>query len=337
MSCFKPLLTTDLITTPLILNKSFEFRSTESFNSNNVGIDIFIGQNITSSYFDPLREEKTGNIKRYYKRQVYDSIKRLYYSNYLSSSFGDTPSTGSAIGNGYYIDADGSQLEIFTGPRDTTNNYNYLSNTLIPTRSFNTEPNKNIGVISIPSNLFGEHIKLGSFKYTVKDGSNYYHLVDDKNGNIFLSGSFSTDLHVGNIIYEHGTIIITDSGSLFKSEYGDTDYGGSIYGFDFTIESFLNSGQATCSFASTLTKYEMQISCNVDADDFTFPTNPSALSGSSVEIPYDFVRQDYFNPYVTCVGLYNQSFELLAVAKMSQPIPLSNTTDTNFIINLDMY
>ncbi len=337
MSCFKQLLTTDLITTPLTLNKSFEFKGTESFNASNVNIDIFVGQNITSSYFNPNTETKTGNIKRYYRRQVFDSVKRLYYSNYLTSSFGDNVATGSSVGNGYSIDVNGQEIEYYIGPRETTNNYNFLSNTLIPTRSFNSEPNKTIGLISIPSNLFGEYIKLGSFRYTVKDGDRSYYLIDDEKGNIFLSGSFSEPLHVGNIIYEHGAIIITDSGSIFKSDYDDSDYGGAIYGFDFTIESFLNSGEATCSFSSTLTKYEMQISCNVDADDFTFPTNPSALTGSSVEIPYDFVRQDYFNPYVTCVGLYNQNFELLAVAKMSQPIPLSNTTDTNFIINLDMY
>jgi hypothetical protein len=40
-------------------------------------------------------------------------------------------------------------------------------------------------------------------------------------------------------------------------------------------------------------------------------------------------------PYITTVGLYNENQELLAVAKLSQPLPTSRTTDTTIVINLD--
>ena len=50
----------------------------------------------------------------------------------------------------------------------------------------------------------------------------------------------------------------------------------------------------------------------------------------------DFATGSYFSPYVTTVGLYNNDKELLAVGKLAQPLPLSSTTDTNIIINLDL-
>jgi hypothetical protein len=35
------------------------------------------------------------------------------------------------------------------------------------------------------------------------------------------------------------------------------------------------------------------------------------------------------------IGLYNDNKELLAVAKLSQPLPVSPTTDTTILINID--
>jgi hypothetical protein len=51
---------------------------------------------------------------------------------------------------------------------------------------------------------------------------------------------------------------------------------------------------------------------------------------------YGFTTSSYFSPYVTTVGLYNNNYELLAVAKLSQPLPLSQVTDTTILVNLDL-
>jgi len=50
---------------------------------------------------------------------------------------------------------------------------------------------------------------------------------------------------------------------------------------------------------------------------------------------YGFVTASYFNPYVTTVGLYDDEQNLLAVGKLSQPLPTSTTTDTTILINID--
>ena len=52
-------------------------------------------------------------------------------------------------------------------------------------------------------------------------------------------------------------------------------------------------------------------------------------------MPYDFATGSYFSPYVTTVGMYNDDHELLAVGKLSQPLPTSQTTDTTILVNID--
>ena len=48
-------------------------------------IDRFIGLN-TSSLFNPLTDPLTGHVSIQYQRLVYNSIKQLYYSNFLNST-----------------------------------------------------------------------------------------------------------------------------------------------------------------------------------------------------------------------------------------------------------
>jgi hypothetical protein len=62
--------------------------------------------------------------------------------------------------------------------------------------------------------------------------------------------------------------------------------------------------------------------------------NPTIISGSEGQM-YDFATGSYFAPYVTTVGLYDESYNLLAVAKLAKPLPTSRTTDTTILINFD--
>ena len=50
---------------------------------------------------------------------------------------------------------------------------------------------------------------------------------------------------------------------------------------------------------------------------------------------YNFATGSDFSPYVTTIGLYNGSYQLVAVGKLAQPIPISLYTDTTFVVNFD--
>jgi hypothetical protein len=62
--------------------------------------------------------------------------------------------------------------------------------------------------------------------------------------------------------------------------------------------------------------------------------NPTITSDTSGSLKPFAISSD-FAPYVTTVGLYNGSNELLAVAKLAKPLPLSATADTTIVIRYD--
>jgi hypothetical protein len=317
MSIYKPFLTTDVVVSPFNVNKQFSFIGAANLTGSG-GIDRYIGKNVTASLWTS-GSYPTGQISIQDQILVYRSVKELYYSNYLLDDDGSPAGTAS-------FNTDGT----ITGPAYTPNYYNYLSTTLPANRYFPTGSDDIVGVITIPSNMFGEYVKPGSL--TLSDG--IYNLHDDGNGNV-ITGS----LKVGDIIYEHGMIILTNDGIPGQDGYGFVTYEGGSYGVGDVsfINDFITTPNITCSFESTVTIYETQYKCTIRQNEFNFSQNPSLISGSSNSgIISSFATGSYFDPYVTTVGLYDNAYNLLAVAKLAQPLPLSSVTDTSILINLDL-
>ena len=127
MSVFKPFTTSDIISTPFKLNKTFSYNGISEVTSS--GIDIFIGVNTPPTLFTP-NSNLTGYISPQNSYLVYNSIKHLYYSNFLENMDG-SPSTP------VIFNADGT----VTGGSETTNFQNYLPSTLLAHRLFPTNPN----------------------------------------------------------------------------------------------------------------------------------------------------------------------------------------------------
>ena len=317
MSIFKPFLTSDTIVSPFKVNKSFTFRGNE-LTASNVEIDRYIGKNITSIPW-VSGSNPTGQIHIQDKILVYRSIKELYYSNYLEGVNGSPAGTAS-------FNTDGT----ITGPLYTPNYYNYLTNTLPANRYFPTGSNETIGVFSIPSNLWGEYLQPGSI--IISNGN--ITLRDDGEGSMIFNNQ-----KYGDVIYEHGVIIITSDGYPYTGPYGSGSYGNAIYGLSTInlINSFLTGSNITCSFSSSMTILETQYKCTIRENEFNFSNNPSQISGSlNSGVLYDFATGSFFTPYATTVGLYDNEYNLLAVAKLAQPLPLSAVTDTSILINLDL-
>ena len=300
MGAYKQFLASDIIITPFEVNKGFIFNASEFINSN-VSIDRFLGKNITSPIFDPLTDPTTGYISTQYQRLVYSSIQELYYSNYLSSSYGDKVNRPILIPG---VDTVGDRL---VGSKTNQSYINYSQNTLSYPKFFPTASNASIGIISIPVGLFGDYIQPNSFTFVTPLGQ----LTDDGEGNILSNGNI-----VGNIFYPHGLITVTSAS-------------------DATINDFVTSTFATCSFLSSFKIQETQYKCTIRQNEFSFTLNPSVVSSSAEGTLYGFVTESYFSPYITTIGLYDEMQNLLAIGKLAQPLPSSPTTDTTILINLD--
>ena len=49
----------------------------------------------------------------------------------------------------------------------------------------------------------------------------------------------------------------------------------------------------------------------------------------------DFATASYFSPYISTLGLYNDQLELLAIAKLAQPLKKPQDSDLTFIVRMD--
>jgi hypothetical protein len=330
MSAYKQLLTSDIIVTPFEVHKDFTFTGGNSLVDPSVGIDRLLGQNLEGTLFDPDTDPTTGNLGTQYQRQVYSSIRHLYYTNYLSCSYGDTANLQ------ILIPGRDSSGDVFIGASESTQYYNYPQTTLSYPRYYPTSFGAYIGAISIPARLFGDYINPNTFVFS--NGVTRV-LTDDGEGNILYNNEI-----VGNIFYPHGIITIT-SASLVD------------------ILGFINSSDVTCSFQSSYTIHETQYKCTIRESEFNYTLNPSTFTTISSSltvyetsqnlsfceinfsssttpvynpgIPYGYVTESYFSPFITTVGLYDEQQNLLAIGKLAQPLPVSPTTDTTILINID--
>ena len=301
MSAWKQFLASDIIVNPFVVNKSFTFPYSQWVTGSDdqiVGIDRFLGTNV--NWFED--QSTTGTLTTQYQALIYNSAKQLYYSNFLSSSTGDNvaqpvlvPGAGPS-GSG----------DVFIGQAQSPLYDNFLQSTLTASRYWPTGSGEQIAVISIPSKLFGEYIQPNSFNYTFVSGSTHI-ILDDGEGNL-LSGS----INVGNIIYPQGIAIITNQALASGS---------------------IETTNVTCSFTSSMTIYETQYKCTIRESEFNATLNPSARDSDGTL--NSNVTGSYFSPYVTTVGLYDELQNLLAVGKLAQPLPTSDTTDTTILVNLD--
>jgi len=96
----------------------------------------------------------------------------------------------------------------------------------------------------------------------------------------------------------------------------------------------IHSGSFNLSFKNEHIIYENEIRCIVKESEFNLSYNPSIQSDNSGSL-YNFATSSLFNPYVTTLGLYNDSNELLAVAKFGKPLLISPDTDMTFVIKYD--
>lgn len=231
------------------------------------------------------------------------------------------------------------------------------------------EKQSQIGVVSIPSKLFGDYIQPNSILIEGPTGS----IIDDGEGRLLFKSTASDDTFsymAGNVIYEHGILTIFDAhlpgaagnpgGGSESDFYGTAIYGTSLYGgtgitypsqSSFVVD-WITGSLVTMSFSSSYTLYETQYKLTVNENEFNYTLNPSSISGSTIPtyfsgsiidypntasngVPSPNTTGSYFSPYITTVGLYDEDFELLAVGKLAQPLQSSQVTDTTILVNID--
>ncbi len=189
-----------------------------------------------------------------------------------------------------------------------------------------------LAVLPIPQSYYGEGIKPGTVVLEDETTSKTY--TDDGYSNLLDSGSNVA----GNIFYDRGLVVLTR---------------------DIVSGSILN--QFTLNYRSTKTIFENEIFISVLENEFNVSQNPTAIdydsSGygkiklhsftSSLDgnvkggfADYEYSSSldrtgSYIAPFITTIGLYDDQLNMVAVAKLPQPIKSLPDYPVNFIIRFD--
>ena len=140
---------------------------------------------------------------------------------------------------------------------------------------------------------------------------------------------------VGLIYYQAGIIVLT--ASVFNGSAGQFNYNA---GVPLSVNATLTAStiQATCDqvrrrmmnvqFNNTVELNSTIYFCRANHNEFNYSANPTYLSCSKIRVKNNTIDQPV--TYVTTVGLYSADNELLAVAKLSEP--LKKAPDSELIL-----
>ena len=173
----------------------------------------------------------------------------------------------------------------------------------------------------------------GTTELTVGDyGANTEYRINSPAGEFGIlytaSAPIVTGSGIGLIYYQAGIVVLTASALLFDSI---ADFSGSsISGTADTVRSVWidNDFQNTTELNSTI------YFCRAANSEFNYSSNQTYLSQSQIIVKGGIIDADPVS-YVTSIGLYSPNNELLAVAKLSEPIKKDPATELIFRVRLD--
>ena len=161
-----------------------------------------------------------------------------------------------------------------------------------------------------------------------------------------LSGT--TAPHCGLIFYQAGVVVLT--ASFLTSNSGAVHQSGCLSsslaetGKGHLNEVFTGSAiSASCGeirnrlanieFNNTTELNSAIYFCRANHNEFNYSSNPTYLSGSKIRVKA--TKLDEPVSYITTIGLYSADYELLATAKLSEPLKKTPRNELTVRVRLD--
>ena len=336
---FKNFLSNDLATTRTLLHEAIPVTGT-----------------IASGTYD------RGNIKEY----GHGMFQSVYDYPHLSSSANHIFD----ITFGYHADS-GLQAAANSQDSKKQNIYNQMAQTLVGydatgsikkfTNSAGTEITDAI-FVNFARLLTKDEIKKGSFSISALTGGTLAAPGGSGGANMVITDTSGANgyrvdspageygylydasgVEKGNLYYQAGVAILS-GGLIFDTVYGGQN--ATITSADTTSFVTLSTGSVISAVADGLRNKLTNVSfnnttelnstiyfCRANHNDFNYSSNPTYLSGSKLRVKT--MASDAPVSYLTTVGLYSADNELLAVAKLSEPLRKSSDTELTLRVRLD--
>ena len=202
---------------------------------------------------------------------------------------------------------------------------NWYANHTKHTYQTSSFPNEFV-VIHVPEMFYGRQIASGSVVIT-NDQFPGYKFVDDGYGRLFQV-SASTDwktawmtgtaTNVGNVFYNEGLIVLSTASTSWQHSF----WSGSNIGIQFDGSTIMQSMVFMCRMAPG----EVNASNNPTYSYTDVAGKSWAKSTGSTE----------GHTYITAIGIYNEERQLVAVAKLAQPIRKRERDNIDIRLKLDI-
>ena len=277
-------------------------------------------------------------------------------------AFGDSAGSGSVLydsginGRSYTSTIFGQWQNIVLG--DENNNFVFGGITPVTQSFYALSVNRS----KFKGSIFPGTLELrisGSNEVVLTDNSNDVDtVVYNESGRVFqiVSGSNGSAISITDSPANATAAGMTVSGSygLFLPDIGaiilnpaalalDSGDGGAGVTTLYTSDTNDNNPEALFNAISASGYFTLNSQENITSDyvfvrarnsEYNYSANPSFISGSTGEVLYNsFINSP--QSFVTTVGLYNDSNELLAVAKLSKPLKKDFTKEALVRVKLD--
>lgn len=282
--------------------------------------DITVGVSSTSTHYD------TGNTQAAKKKNVYNQMAQLLV--------------------GY--DATGSVMR-FDQDGDLTGGNKYDEVIIMPFSRLLVKDEIKKGTFSM---TIGTNATFNNSSYTdtieIKDmsGSDGYFVNSPvgEYGVLFGTGSYmtsSTTAPVGLLYYQAGIAVLTKdifSGSVHPNGVELSSTGELIDDMltGSTIEDIADGMRnriVNIQFNNTTELNSTIYFCRANHNEFNYSTNPTYVEGSKIRVKTNSTDEPV--AYITSIGLYNDQNELMATAKLSEPLKKSPSTEFTLRARLD--
>jgi len=202
------------------------------------------------------------------------------------------------------------------------------------TSNFTGSTTTRFRVMTIPEIYYDRQILTGSFSASDTDAAGDARVLFDNGRGGIYSGSLTGTL-VGNIFYSKGLVVLKGGGLNNESvQVGEDPSTSNDFG-----EASPTAYKWETSFKGTHKIPVKIFRCRAPAGQLNASTNETFYhipSGSSVDYKGEKVRVlSGSETFITTVGLYNDQFELVAKARVAQPVKKNETDALLFRLKMD--
>jgi len=184
----------------------------------------------------------------------------------------------------------------------------------------------NLAFLSIPRSQIKDKVETGTFSIklgtntAIESGSTFE--VQTGECRLLASGSQVT----GAVFYEAGIVVINSASIPGIVAVGITNM--------LSASNLITSSITNINFQAATELNSTVYFCRAYNNEFNFSSNPTYLSASQIIVKHGDPMEEP-SSYITTVGLYDDNNQLLAVAKLSEPVKKTASTELIVRARLD--